>query len=455
MLFDPELIAMSDYIHDYEIKSEFAFETALYCLLDSLGCAVLALNFPECTRLLNLKTSDPVKAAFNIGTLIRWLDYNDTWLAAEWGHPSDNLGGILAVMTHPTYFKKNQVFTVQDCLDAMIRAYEIQGVIALENSFNAVGLDHVVLVKVATAGVVTKLLTQDKDKTLNALSNAWIDGHSLRTYRHSPNTGSRKSWAAGDATSRGVWLCTLVMKGEQGYATALSAPRWGLYDVFFQGVPFKISQPYGSYVMENILFKIAYPAEFHGQTAIECALKLVDINNKKFNINNIKKIMIYTQLPAINIIDKTGELHNAADRDHCLQYMVALALLTGEITAQSYSDAVAQQYKAEINQLRNKMIVLENPQYTRDYLDPQKRSIANKIEIHFMDSSPVLSQEVHYPLGHRCRRKEELPWLMAKFKANLSSRFSEDKVNTIISLIDKKDELLNMPVSHFLSYFLP
>lgn len=466
--FDPLLNKLADYICDYSITSNLAFETAKFCFADSLGCAMLALTFPACKKLLGPWVEgcqielgarvpgtafelDPIKAAFDIGTLIRWLDYNDTWLAQEWGHPSDNLGGILSVMdfiSRRASIIPNKNFKIKDVFDAMIRAYEIQGVLALENSFNQVGLDHVLLVKVATTGVVTKLLGGSKSQIIDALSQAWIDGQSLRTYRHAPNTGSRKSWAAGDATSRGVRLALLTLQGEQGYPSAMSAKGWGFNDVLFKGNPVVLERELGSYVIENILFKIAYPAEFHAQTAVECALSLHEA--VKSRISQITKILINTQSAGNRIINKTGRLYNPADRDHCLQYMVAVALIKGELNALSYEDATASNPLIDI--LRDKMVVNEDPQYSLDYLDPTKRAIANKIEIHFKDDT-ILDKECTYPLGHLHRRKEGIPLLWEKFEKNLLALFPEEKVKQLVNLMHS-DKLLEMNVPEFIDHWI-
>ncbi len=468
--YDPQLLKIADYIVDYEITSDLAWETAKYCLIDSLGCAMLALSYPACKKLLGPWVSgtkiengarvpgtsyelDPIKAAFDIGTMIRWLDYNDTWLAAEWGHPSDNLGGILSVMdfvSRRSQEYKNRVFTVKDILDAMIRTYEIQGVLALENSFNQVGLDHVLLVKVATCGVITKLLGGTKQDVIRALSQAWIDGQSLRTYRHAPNTGSRKSWAAGDATSRGVRLAMLTLQGEMGYPTALSAKQWGFQDVLFKGKPITFARELGSYVMENILFKVAYPAEFHAQTAVECALMLH--RDCKDKLSAIDKIEITTHNAAMRIINKTGPLYNPADRDHCLQYMVACALLDGKLTAESYEDARASDPK--IDALREKMIVNENPQFSKDYLDPDKRSIANSLTINFQDGTKI-SYSTEYPVGHRRRRNEGIPLIWAKFEQNLHPHFQPTKIHKLLNLLQEDESFLAMPVPELLNALIP
>ncbi|MBS0288281.1 MAG: bifunctional 2-methylcitrate dehydratase/aconitate hydratase [Proteobacteria bacterium] len=465
--YDSALVSIANYINDYKINSDLAWQTAKLALVDSIGCAMLALSYPACTKLLGPWVSgisieqgarvigtnyelDPIKCAFDTGTLIRWLDYNDTWLAAEWGHPSDNLGAIISVMDFVSRRKEQyqKSFKVKDILDAMIRAYEIQGVLALENSFNQVGLDHVLLVKVASCGITTKLLGGGNEDILAALSQAWVDGQSLRTYRHAPNTGSRKSWAAGDATSRGVRLAMMSLQGEKGYKSALSAKQWGFQDVLFKGKPLAFARDLGTYVMENILFKIAYPAEFHAQTAVECALNLHYQCKDKFN--QIEKIHLTTHSAAMRIINKTGPLYNPADRDHCLQYMVACALIDGKLTADSYEEQRAHQ--PDIDNLRAKMTVSENPQFSKDYLDPDKRSIANKVEITFTDGK-VIADVCEYPLGHKRRREEGIPLLWEKFEKNLHSRFSALRVKQLVHLM-QEDSLLEMPVPEFIAQWI-
>jgi 2-methylcitrate dehydratase len=465
--FDPEIRAIADYVMNYEINSDLAYKTAYHCLMDSIGCALLAYRFPECIKLLGPVVPNetvfngsrvlgsqlqlnPVLAAFNNGLLIRWLDFNDTWLAAEWGHPSDNLGGILAVLDYCARQDSSTEITVQDVLTAMIKAYEIQGILALENSFNRVGLDHVILVKLATTAVVTKLLGGDYDAICNAVSLAWLDGQSLRTYRHAPNTGSRKSWAAGDATSRGVFLALLALKGEMGYPSVLSAKKWGFCDIYFKGEPLKISRPYQSYVMENILFKIAYPAEFHGQTAVECALQLHHRVHGQYD--QIDKIMIRTQESAVRIINKQGPLHNAADRDHSLQYMVAIALIYGQLTSDHYEDHIAK--NPLIDELRRKMIVKEEPQFSHDYLDADKRSIANAIQISFKDDSTTEEVVIDYPLGHRQRRQEGIPLLIQKFEQNLATRFPKQRATKLAALFHDPERVTAMPVKDFMDLFV-
>jgi 2-methylcitrate dehydratase len=395
---------------------------------------------------------DPVTAAFNIGSMIRWLDFNDTWLAAEWGHPSDNLGGILAAadwVSRGRLAQRKTPLTVRDVLTAMIKAHEIQGVIALENSFNRVGLDHVVLVKVASTALVTQLMGGTREEIINAVSNAWIDGQSLRTYRHAPNAGSRKSWAAGDATSRAVRIAWMTLKGEMGYPSALTAKTWGFYDVLFRGKPFRFKRPYGSYVMEHVLFKISFPAEFHAQTAVECAVKLhPEVGHR---LDEVKKIVITTHESAIRIIDKKGPLHNPADRDHCIQYMTAVGLVKGNLTAADYEDAVAADPR--IDRLRSKTVCVEDKRWTRDYLDPAKRSIANAVQVFFNDGSSTSRVAVEYPLGHRRRRKEGIPLLEAKFRTNLARRFPPKQQRAILELCQDQERLEATPINDFVDHF--
>ncbi len=463
---DVELLDIAEYVINGEVTSAEAYETARYCLMDALGCAVLALQYPACTKLLGPIVAgaqmtdgvkipgthfrlDPVQAAFNIGTMIRWLDYNDTWLAAEWGHPSDNLGGILAVadyLARCEVSSQRQVMGMRGVLTAMIKAYEIQGVLALENSFNRVGLDHVLLVRIASAAVVTGLLGGNREDVVNVLSQAWIDGAALRTYRHAPNTGSRKSWAAGDASARGVRLALMTLTGEMGYPSVLSTPTWGFQDVLFGGKPLKFSRGYGSYVMENILFKLAYPAEFHGQTAVEAAMVLHPQVHPR--LSAIDKVIIETQEAGMRIIDKTGPLNNPADRDHCIQYMVAIALLFGRLNATDYEDTVATDPR--IDALRAKMQVSENPQFSHDYLDPQKRSIANSVQVFFADGSKTELIRVEYPIGHRRRRSEGIPALSRKFEAALATRFAPRQIERINNACSNQAHLEAIPVDTFM-----
>ena len=463
---DPELTAIADYVIDYGVDSVEALDTACYVLMDALGCALLALRFPECARLLGPTVPgttvpdgvrvpgtgyvlDPVKGAFDIGTLIRWLDFNDTWLAAEWGHPSDNLGGILATadfVSRRNLAAGKAPLLMGDVLAAMVKAHEIQGIMALENGFNRVGLDHVVLVNLATTAVVTRLLGGDRETVINALSHVWVDGQSLRTYRHAPNTGPRKSWAAGDATSRGVRLAMMAVAGEPGYPSPLTAPGWGFYDVSFRGGRFRLPRAYGSYVMENVLFKVAFPAEFHAQTAVECALSLHP--RVQGRLDDIERVVIATQESAVRIISKSGPLHNPADRDHCLQYMTAIGLIFGELTADHYSDATAADPR--IDALREKVEVAEEPRYSRDYLDPDKRSIANAVQVFFRDGSFTERMEVEYPLGHRRRRDEALPLLRQKCRENLATRLSPHRVEAVMALCRDRARLTTTPVNVFM-----
>jgi 2-methylcitrate dehydratase len=468
---DPDrvLVDIAAYVREAVIDSPVAYETARYCLMDTLACGFQALAFPACTRLLGPVVPgatmaggarvpgtsyelDPVQAAFNIGAMIRWLDFNDTWLAAEWGHPSDNLGGILAVadwLSRKAAAEGRSPLTVRDLLTAMIKAHEIQGVTALENAYNRVGLDHVILVRVATTAVVATLLGGTREQVINAVSNAWIDGGALRTYRHAPNTGSRKSWAAGDATSRGVRHALIAMTGEMGYPSALSAPKWGFYDVLFQGKPFAFKQGFGSYVMENVLFKISYPAEFHAQTAVECAMQLHPLVAGR--LGEIESIVIETQEPGVRIIDKTGPLANPADRDHCIQYMVAVPLIHGRLTAADYEDAVA--LDPRIDHLRSRMEVRENPQFTVDYYDADKRYIGNAIQVFFRDGAATARIRVDCPIGHRRRRAEGYPLLVAKFESSLEV-FPERQRGRIRALFADTERLDATAVDHLVAHLV-
>ena len=463
---DAIIVEIADYAANYVAEGHEALDTARYDLIDTLGCGLLALHYPECASRLGPIVPgatlvngarvpgtdwqlEPVHAAFNIGAMIRWLDYNDTWLAAEWGHPSDNLGGILALADYLCRTKQRSL-VVRDLLQAMIKAHEIQGILALENSFNRVGIDHVILVKVATAAVATAMLGGHRRQIVSAVTNAWTDGGTLREYRHAPNTGPRKSWAAADATSRGVRLALMAMAGEMDYPTALSAKGWGFYDVFFKGKPFILRRPLGSYVMENVLFKISYPAEFHGQTAVECAIQLYpDVHER---LEEIERVVITTQESAVRIIDKSGPLHNPADRDHCIQYMTAIGLIFGALTADHYEDKIARDPR--IDMLRDKMVVIEDARYSRDYLDPDKRSIANSVQVFFKDHSCTEKITVEYPIGHRRRRGEGMPLLVKKFGANLASRFAPEQCNEIMEPCMNADKLLATPVDRFMDLFV-
>lgn len=458
--YDKELVAIAEYVTHYQIDSDLAYYTAYHDLLDSLACALMALKFTECSKLLgpivpNIQIKngvkvpgtayelDPVQAAFNLGTMIRWLDFNDTWLASEWAHPSDNIGGILSVMDYIERTKPGKkTLTIRDLLTSMIKAHEIQGILALDNSFNRVGLDHVVLVKVATAAVVTQLLGGSQEQICSVLSQAWIDGQSLRTYRHSPNTGSRKSWAAGDATSRGVRLALMTLSGEMGYPSALTAKQWGFYDVYFHGRPFHISRPYTSYVMENILFKISFPAEFHAQTAVECAIALH--SKVKDRLDEISSVRVKTQDAAMRIINKQGPLHNPADRDHCLQYMLAIGLIFGKLTAEHYENDIAQDPR--IDALRQKMQVSESAEFSRSYLDPEKRSIGNAVRVYFQDGTSTDEVSLEYPIGHRKRREESIPFLMKKFVNSIKNSYPEKQAEKIIELAQNQEKLMALPV---------
>ena len=473
---DQVLADIADYALSYTITSDLAYTTAQHCLIDTLGCGLEALEYPACTKLLGPIVPgtvvpngarvpgtnfvlDPVQAAFNIGAIIRWLDFNDTWLAAEWGHPSDNLGAILAVadwLSQTAIAEGRPPIKMRDVLTAMIKAHEIQGCIALENSFNKVGLDHVVLVKVASTAVVCQLLGLTRDQTINAVSNAWVDGQSLRTYRHAPNTGSRKSWAAGDATSRAVRLALMARAGEMGYPSTLTAKTWGFYDVSFGGKEFKFQRPYGSYVMENVLFKISYPAEFHAQTAVEAAMKLfAQLAARGLNASAIRGITVRTHDACLRIIDKKGPLANPADRDHCVQYMIAVPLIFGRLTAADYEDAVALDpvWGKRIDAVRDSIVCVEEPQFTRDYHDPDKRSIANSLRVELKDGT-ILEETVEYPIGHRRRRTEGLPLLIEKFKTNLRRRFPAPQQQRILDASLDRARLESMPVNEYLDLYV-
>ena len=463
--YDQEIIDIVDYVRNYEITSALAYESAWNCFLDTLGCGLEALEYEACTKLLgpvvegtNLENGvkvpgtnyvlDPVQGAFNIGAMIRWLDFNDTWLAAEWGHPSDNLGAILATadwLTRTT----DKKFTIKDVLTAMIKAHEIQGCIALENSFNKVGLDHVLLVKVASTAVVSQMMDLTREQTLAAVSLAWVDGQSLRTYRHFPNAGSRKSWAAGDATSRAVRLALIAKTGEMGYPSALTATTWGFYDVSFNGNAFKFQRPYGTYVMENILFKISFPAEFHAQTAVEAAMTLHAAMLAAGKTQaDIKKVTIRTHEACIRIIDKKGPLNNPADRDHCIQYMVAVPLIFGRLVARDYEDNIAADPR--IDALREKIVCIEDTVFTADYHDPEKRSIANALTIEFNDGSIVGEEVVEYPIGHARRRVAGIPLLIEKYTINLARIFDVQSAEKILSLSMDYERLIATPVDEFM-----
>ena len=468
--FDEPIKKIVDFVYNKEIESSEAYVTARYCLMDTIGCGLLALNFKDCVNLLGPHVEgtsvpngvrvpgtnyvlDPVKGAWDIGAIIRWLDFNDTWLAAEWGHPSDNLGGILAAadyVSQKSISQGKQPLKIKDVLTAMIKAHEIQGVLALENSFNRVGLDHVLLVKIASTAVISFLMGLSKDQALNAVSQSFVDGQSLSTYRHAPNAGPRKSWAAGDATSRALNLVLITQKGQIGYPSAITAPTWGFQDVLFKGNSLSLPQEFNSYVMENILFKISFPAEFHAQTAVEAAVKLhPEIIDR---LGEIEKINIITHESAIRIISKEGELNNPADRDHCIQYMTAIGLLKGNLIAEDYEDEVAQDPR--IDALRNKMQVEENKDYSKDYLNPEKRSIANELQIFFSDGSSTEKIEVEYPIGHRRRREEGIPVLINKFEENLKTQFSSSRANKILDICNDQLELENTSVTDFMELLI-
>ncbi|MBI3053979.1 MAG: bifunctional 2-methylcitrate dehydratase/aconitate hydratase [Betaproteobacteria bacterium] len=462
---DRIMVELAEYALQYEVRSDLAYDTARYCLMDTLGCGLEALGYPECAKLLGPVVPgttvpngakvpgtrfqlDPVQAAFSLGSMIRWLDYNDTWLAAEACHPSDNLAGILSTADYLSRLRVSQrraPLVMRDVLTAMIKAHEIQGVLALENSFNGVGLDHVVLVKVASTAVVTALLGGSREEVINAVSNAWIDGHPLRVYRQAPNAGSRKGWAAADASSRAVMLGLMALKGEMGYPSALSAKTWGFYDTLFRGEPFRVSRTYGSYIMENVLFKIAYPAGFHAQSAVECAIQLHPLVRDR--LTDIERIELDTHLACVRVLAKTGPLYNFADRDHCLQYMVAIGLLRGALESSDYEDAAAADPR--IDRLRELMMVREDKSYTSDFYDPDKRSNANAITVVFKDGSKTPKVSVEFPLGHPRRRKDGIPLLLRKFKVNLARRYPAKQQAAIFDLCMDRKRLESTPVHEF------
>jgi 2-methylcitrate dehydratase len=471
--WDKVLLDIVDYVQDYAISSRIAYDTARNCLIDTLGCCLEALEYPACTKLLGPVVHgtivpngarvpgtqfqlDPVQAAFNIGAMIRWLDFNDTWLAAEWGHPSDNLGGILATadwLSRSAVAAGKRPLAMRAVLTAMIKAHEIQGCIALENSFNKVGLDHVVLVKVASTAVVAGMLGLSREEILNAVSLAWVDGQALRTYRHAPNTGSRKSWAAGDATSRAVRLALMARTGEMGYPSVLSAKTWGFYDVLFKGQPFRFQRPYGSYVMENVLFKISFPAEFHAQTAVEAAMTIHAAMAKAGKTaDDVKQVTIRTHEACLRIIDKQGPLDNPADRDHCIQYMVAVPLIHGRLTAADYEDGIAADPRIDV--LRAKIACVEDPAFTAAYHDASRRSIANGVTVQFKDGSQFEEVVVEYPIGHARRRAEGIPLLVAKFRTNLARRFPARQQDAILAVSLDQQALEAMPVHEYVDLYV-
>ncbi len=467
---DQPMVDIADYVVDYKIESKEAYDTARYMLLDSLATSMLAMKFPECVKHLGPVVPgavmpggvrvpgtshelDPVQAAFAIGTQIRWLDFNDTWLAAEWGHPSDNLGTILSVADYLSRKAEREggtPLTVRDVLTWAIKAHEIQGCYALKNSFNRVGLDHVILVRLASTAVATAMFGGGKDQIVTAVSHSWIDNGVLRTYRHAPNTGPRKSWAAGDACRRAViHALNAVENGVVGYPSALSAKTWGFYDIAFKGKTFEFERPFGSYVMENVLFKISFPAEFHAQTAVECAMKLhpavVD------RLDEIERIEVETQEAGVRIIDKTGPLANYADRDHCLQYMIAVPLIFGRLVADDYNDAVAADPR--IDALRAKMQVRENEQFTKDYFDPAKRYIGNAVQVFFKDGSSTEKVSIDFPIGHRKRRAEGIPVLLRKFENAISEHLPAARVERILSLTREPERFEQLPVQGLMALF--
>jgi 2-methylcitrate dehydratase len=468
--FDKTIIDIADYVINFDVTvSDEAMETARYCFMDTIGCGLYALKYPACTKLLgpivpgaNLENGarvpgtsyelDPVRSAWNIGAMVRWLDFNDTWLAAEWGHPSDNLGAILATadyLSRAKIAKGIEGLSMREVLIAMVKAHEIQGVIALENSFNRVGLDHVMLVRIASSAVTAKMLGCSRDEILNAISHSWVDGSSLRTYRHAPNTGSRKSWAAGDASSRGLYLALIAKRGEMGYPSAVTAPIWGFQDVLFKGNELSFKQDYGTYVMENILFKISFPAEFHAQTAVEAAVNLHPLVKDK--LNDIDRIVIETQESGDRIINKTGKLDNPADRDHCIQYMTAIGLIKGDLVAEDYEDDVASM--PIVDELRSRMDIVENSRFTKEYLEADKRSIGNSIQVFFKDGTSTHIESIDYPVGHRRRRDEGIPLLIEKFERYVRGHMSKEQANQIIHICSSQELFENVSVDDMMSLF--
>lgn len=460
---DKLLQEIAHYVDTATFSSD-AYDAAALALADSLGCAILALSSPACTALLGplvdgtvvphgchipgIKTPlDPFCGAFNLGMMIRWLDFNDTWLAKEWGHPSDNLGAILALADHLS--RRGLPLRMVDVLHSLIIAYEIQGVLALSFSCNMVGLDHVYFVKIASAAVSARLLGGHFDQIANALSQAFIDGAPLRVYRQGTSTGSRKSWAAGDATARGLFLAHMTMMGEMGYPEAITATRWGLKDTLFKDQELTLAKPLGEYVIDHILFKVLHPAEYHAQTAVEAALILhPEVKNR---LDDIEKIVVHTHASAIKIISKEGPLKNPADRDHCLQYMIAVPLITGQLNVRHYEDEFASDPR--IDQIRSLIEVHEEPRFSTEYLEEGKRSAANQIQIFFKDGTETKKVLVEYPLGHKKRRQEAMPHLKDKLIANLHTHYPTDKTQTIVDIVSNRDELELLPVRSFMDLF--
>lgn len=462
---DTVLVQIADYVDGYKVKSGLAWETARLTLIDTLGCGFEALAYPACTKLLGPVVPativpngarvpgtpfvlDPERAALNCGALFRWLDFNDAFYGATVIHPSDTYGAILPLadwLSRTRASQRKAPLLVRDVLEAGIKAYEVMGGLALENGYTAVGLDHTILVKIAVTAVATRMLGGSRQEIMDAVSNAWLDGHALAAFRRKPNTGSRKSWAAADAASRGVRLALMTMRGEMGYPAPLTAKRWGFYDVLFKGKKFRFQRPFGSYVMENTLFKIPYPTAFHGQSAVEAAIRLHPLVNNR--LDDIKRIDVRCHNSSMTILDKTGPLYNPADRDHCMQYMIAVGMIYGEMTAEHYEDHVAADPR--IDRLRAKMRLAESKQYEREYHDPAKRTNANSIQVHFTDGSKAPLSEVLYPLGHRRRRKEGIPHVMAKFEKNVARVFAPRQRDRILAACLDQKRLEAMPVHEF------
>lgn len=466
---DKVLVQIADYVDRYPVKSALALETARLALIDTLGCGLEALSYPGCTNLLGPLVPgtlvpngarvpgtphvlDPERATFNLGVMNRWLDWNDAFYGATVLHPSDSFAGLLAVadwLSRTRVAEGRKPLVMRVVLEAAVKTYEIMGGLALENGFTAVGLDHTLLIKVATAPVVTKLLGGNHEEIVNALSQAWVDGHPLAIFRRKPNTGPRKSWAAGDAASRGVRLALMAVKGEIGCPSALTAKTWGFYPVLFDGKPFRFQRPFGTYVIENTLFKIPYPTAFHGQTGVEAAIKLHPL--VKDRLDDIKRVEVRCHNSTMVILDKSGPLHNFADRDHCMQYMMAIGMVFGTMTAEHYYDLIAADPR--IDKLRAKMHLAESKQYEREYHDPAMRTNANSIQVHFKDGSKTPLSEVLYPLGHRKRRKEGMPVLAAKFETAVGRVFASKRRDAIVSACLEQKRLEEMPVNEFMDLF--
>jgi len=467
---DTAIVEMVDYVDGYKVDTKRAFEAAYHCLVDSLGCAFMAFAYPECTKLLGPivpgtvvpngarvpgtpYVMDPVQAAFNMGTLVRWLEFNDATWGETVSHPSDTLVTLLVVadwVSRNRVAQRKPPVLMRDVLELGIKAYELQGQLGILNPFRRVGLDHTIVVKIASTATVAKLLGCTRDEIFNALSNAWIDGHALATFRSEFNTGSRKSWAGGDAAARGVWLALLALKGEMGYPSALTAKTWGFYDVLLKGKALQLQQPYGTYIVENILFKVPSPTAFHAQTAVEAGIRLhPDVKDR---LDEITKVEIWSHASSLMILDKTGPLHNPADRDHCLQYTVAVPLIFGHLTPEDYEDGFAADPR--IDALRSKMVVVEDPSYTRGYTDPAIRSNAHAVRVHFRDGTSTRRVEVVFSCGHPSRRDVGIPFVFEKFNKGLAEVFAEKQRKAIQQAFADVETLLATPVNEIMDLML-